>query len=349
MELKVTGEFTVMPTRTADVRAEVDGLVEEVFVEEGQRVNPGDPIARLSDRDLRNELNKTQAALGEKQQRWQMLGGAPPLRQVTLVQRDTPPPVGPPLPSGSGADDRSAVARAQIQRAADELRYARANLTRIKALKDADVVSGRDLEAAEQDVALKQRTLESARAGLGEEMVGVQSEVGQLQAQAAFLADQIGRVRMTTPIAGVVTTPARTLRELQGRYIKQGDLIAEVDELGMLEAEIVIPEKEIADVKVGERVVLRARAYPGRTFTGRVTAIAMTAQAPDPGTTLAGVAGGAAAAQRNVLVTTRLDDAALLKPQMTGKAKILCGRHTIFSLIGRRLARTFKVEFWSWW
>src|SRR5205085_1850950 len=27
MELKVTGEFTVMPTRTADVRAEVDGLV----------------------------------------------------------------------------------------------------------------------------------------------------------------------------------------------------------------------------------------------------------------------------------------------------------------------------------
>jgi len=348
MELKVTGEFTVMPTRTADVRAEVDGLIEEVFVDEGQRVRPGDPIARLSDRDLRNELMKTQAALGEKQQRWQMLGGAPPLRQVALNERDVPPPVGPAMPPGSGADDRSAVARAAIQRAADELRYARANLTRIQALKAADVVSGRDLEDAQQNVALKQRELESARAGLGEEMVGVQSEVGQLQAQASFLADQIGRVRMTTPIAGVVTTPTRTLRELQGRYVKQGDLIAEVDELGALEAEIAIPEKEIADVKVGERVVLRARAYPQRTFTGRVTAIAMTAQAPDPGTSLAGIAGGAAA-QRNVLVTTRLDDAALLKPQMTGKAKILCGRHTIFSLIGRRLARTFKVEFWSWW
>lgn len=347
-ELKVTGEFTIMPTRTADVRAEVDGLIEEVFVDEGQRVNPGDPIARLSDRDLKNELAKTQAALGEKQQRWQMLGGAPPLRQVALVERDTPPPVGPAMPPGSGADDRSAVARAEIQKAADELRYARANLTRIKALKAADVVSGKDLEDAEQEVGLKQRALESARAGLGEEMVGVQSEVGQLQAQASFLADEIGRVRMNTPIAGYVTTPSRTLRELQGKFVKQGDLIAEVDELGTLEAEIAIPEKEIADVKVGERVVLRARAYPQRTFTGRVTAIAMTVQAPDPGTTLAGVTGGAAA-QRNVLVTTRLDDAALLKPQMTGKAKILCGRRTIFSLIGRRLARTFKVEFWSWW
>jgi hypothetical protein len=33
---------------------------------------------------------------------------------------------------------------------------------------------------------------------------------------------------------------------------------------------------------------------------------------------------------------------------MTGQAKIVCGRKSIAGLIGRRLARTFKVEFWSW-
>ena len=39
----------------------------------------------------------------------------------------------------------------------------------------------------------------------------------------------------------------------------------------------------------------------------------------------------------------------LLKPEMTGKAKIYCGDRSIFDLITRRLARTVRVEFWSWW
>jgi hypothetical protein len=33
---------------------------------------------------------------------------------------------------------------------------------------------------------------------------------------------------------------------------------------------------------------------------------------------------------------------------MTGQAKLLCGRRRIVELISRRLARTVKVEFWSW-
>ena len=51
-----------------------------------------------------------------------------------------------------------------------------------------------------------------------------------------------------------------------------------------------------------------------------------------------------------VLVTTQIDNRSLLlKPEMTGNAKILCGRHRIIDLVLRRLARTFEVEFWSWW
>jgi hypothetical protein len=39
----------------------------------------------------------------------------------------------------------------------------------------------------------------------------------------------------------------------------------------------------------------------------------------------------------------------MLKPQMTGKAKIYCGERTILDLMTRRLSRTLRVEFWSWW
>jgi len=53
---------------------------------------------------------------------------------------------------------------------------------------------------------------------------------------------------------------------------------------------------------------------------------------------------------KTILVTTRIENRSLLlKPGMTGNAKILCGRRRIIDLLERRLARTFKVEFWSWW
>jgi hypothetical protein len=50
------------------------------------------------------------------------------------------------------------------------------------------------------------------------------------------------------------------------------------------------------------------------------------------------------------LVTTRIDNASLLlKPEMTGNAKIYCGKRRIFDIVTRRIARYIRVEFWSWW
>ncbi len=66
---------------------------------------------------------------------------------------------------------------------------------------------------------------------------------------------------------------------------------------------------------LGQKVVLKAQAYPSITFEGKVKEIAPVASKPtdwQPDST--------------VLVTTQLDNASgLLKPQMTGNAKIFCG------------------------
>ena len=101
--------------------------------------------------------------------------------------------------------------------------------------------------------------------------------------------------------------------------------------------EVEIPESEIGDIRVGQPVVLKARAYPEKSFAGRVAAIAPTAQ-PDP-------------LQRKVVrVTVQMDQAdGLLKPEMTGNAKILCGKRPIYQLLTRRFARYVRVEFWSLW
>jgi hypothetical protein len=39
----------------------------------------------------------------------------------------------------------------------------------------------------------------------------------------------------------------------------------------------------------------------------------------------------------------------LLRPAMSGRAKIYCGQGNALNLLCRRFVRYFRVEFWSWW
>ena len=150
-----------------------------------------------------------------------------------------------------------------------------------------------------------------------------------------------------------MATPTRQLKELERQFVTKGALIAKVLDLDAVTAQILVSEKEIADIAVGQRVVLRARAYPDRAFHGTVTSIATTALPAAGGGSAASApatATGGTSPVRMLVVTTQIaNDSLLLKPEMTGQAKVLCGPRRIVDLITRRLARTFKVEFWSWW
>jgi hypothetical protein len=75
-------------------------------------------------------------------------------------------------------------------------------------------------------------------------------------------------------------------------------------------------------------------------FEGKVISIAPVATKPEDDWKT----------ERSVLVTTQLDNAGLLlKPEMTGNAKIYCGKQRLIDLMMRRLIRYIRVEFWSWW
>jgi hypothetical protein len=97
---------------------------------------------------------------------------------------------------------------------------------------------------------------------------------------------------------------------------------------------------------------LRVRAYPNETFRGVVTSIATAALSSSGGgqPDAEAPASAATADVKNIVVTTEIDNRdLLLKPEMTGQAKIFCGSERILDLVSRRVARTVKVEFWSWW
>jgi multidrug resistance efflux pump len=381
MELTVSGEFKVLPSQNADIRAEVEGIIEKIAVEEGGAVSKGDLIARLSDRDSRAELRKIEAEIAEKRAKLKGLEAGPRREEIEVASKA--------VETAKTRQDyvrkqieeaerlhteRLSKAKTTIEKAEERLKYARHYLDIFKTLWEEKAISRKQIEEAEEGVAVRQKELEEAQAerkivladvlaevrkalavaekereeaegkltvvlagSRPEDIEATQAEVARLTSQRGYLEDQLQLLKVVSPISGVITTAK--LKEKIGQHVRKGDLIAQVHELKTVRVEIPISEREIADVKLGHRVVLKARAYPGNSFSGKVTAIAPVAAKEDEGR------GG-----KTILVTTQIDNSSLLlKPEMTGNAKISSGKRSIFDLLTRRLARYIRVEFWSWW
>jgi len=381
MELKVSGEFKILPAYNADIRAEVDGVIEEVYVDEGDVINKAAPIARLSQRDLAAELQQVDAEVKEKHAKLKMLQVGPRREEIDLVKKQ--------LETAQTAQEhalkryneakrmhteRLSGAKSSVEKAEERFKYAKASWERTKSLLQEGLTSKKESEGTEEQLAIREKEFEEARAeqemiggeelaqfrgslavaekqleeatsklrmllagSRPEEIESTEAEIARLEAQRDYLQEQVRRTRIVSPIAGVIIT--RKLKEKGGQYVRKGDLIAQVDELRTVTAETAIPEKEIADVVAGQRVVVKARAYPERTFYGTVATIAPTVNDKDP-----------MKGEQTILVTTVLqNESHLLKPEMTGTAKMYCGRRSIFHLLTRRLARYLRVEFWSWW
>jgi Cu(I)/Ag(I) efflux system membrane fusion protein len=82
-----------------------------------------------------------------------------------------------------------------------------------------------------------------------------------------------GKINLTltyySPASGTVIEK----KVQEGMYVSEGSPIYEVAELSMLWNIAEVNENDISTVKVGSKVKLKLKAYPGEEFTGRVTFI----------------------------------------------------------------------------
>jgi multidrug resistance efflux pump len=237
------------------------------------------------------------------------------------------------------------LARTVLSKTEELVQYSLVHLGMDEALFKQELVSGRELEISKERVALRRKEMEEAtdklkllQAGTRlEEIEAIAAELNRLNAHRSYVEDQLKLLKVFSPVDGIVTT--YRIRDKLGQAVKKGDLIAEVHELRTVSVEIEVSEKEIADVNVGQRVILKARAYPLQSFEARIAGIAPVAAELDQATR-----------QRTVRVTTELQNPRLLlKPEMTGAAKIYCGERALWEILARRFVRFFKVDFWSWW
>ncbi|MDH5535563.1 MAG: efflux RND transporter periplasmic adaptor subunit, partial [Betaproteobacteria bacterium] len=383
MELKVAGEFKVSPLHNADVHAKVGGIIEEIYVREGDVVEQGQIIARLADREFRAELLKVEAEIAEKRANLNLLKAGARREEIDLASHQVETAKTRRRHTSNRYQEsqkmhaqRAAKARAALERVRAQFNYDQSYLATQSKLFKKEFISRIALDKVAMEVNMRQKELHEAQAALNEiladdvaeirmdsavaekqlsESVGklklllagsrpeaieaTAAEVARLEAQRIYVAEQIRLTEVTSPISGIVTTPK--LEEKLGQQVNKGDLVAEVYDLTSVIAEIAVPEKEISEVEVGYPVVLKARAFFKEDFEGRVVSIAPAVTKYET---------GISPLEKTIRVTTRIDNPSLLlKPDMTGMAKVYCGQRRLIDILTRRLGRYLRVEFWSYW
>jgi len=76
----------------------------------------------------------------------------------------------------------------------------------------------------------------------------------------------VRNLTLAAHVDGIVLT--RDLDKLKGRLVKAGELFCEVASLDPLRIKIAVSEKQVRYIEKGQKVVLKAHAYPGRDFHG---------------------------------------------------------------------------------
>ena len=344
-QLRIGGPVTVLPEQNADVRAQVDGIVDDILVDEGNTVQAGALIARLANPATVAELRKTAASIEDTRAQLTKAENGPAPEEVTL--------------------NEVAVARVE-----DRFRSAQENAARLTRLFETGAATRQELQAAQDQLTAAQHDRDDARGRLAmlyarirpEDLQSARAKLVALEHQQRFLDGEVRALTVVSPADGIVATPSRQLREMVGQLVSPGTLIARIYDFSTVRAQLIVSEKEIADVRVGQPVALRVRAYPDIAFQGTVTAVAVevtpasglqtpsgaTSSSSGGSSSISGSSSGGS--PRSFVVTTRIDNPdLLLRPGMTGQGKVYAGQRRIIGLITRRLARTFKVEFWSWW
>ena len=86
-EDRAGGSFRLRPATRVELRAPVAGFLREVYFDEGDRVSPGAPVARLEVPGLESRLAQKQAELGEARARLRLLEIGPRPEEVAEQRR----------------------------------------------------------------------------------------------------------------------------------------------------------------------------------------------------------------------------------------------------------------------
>jgi HlyD family secretion protein len=236
----------VEPIEWQAVRTEIAGLVEAVPVVEGQHVESGVPLARLSAGDLRAEIEAAEARVAQAR------------AELGTIE------------AGGRASELAEI-ESSLARARFDLERAQRELASLERLVQKQAATRAELDAARAKVRQAELEIEALvrrRASLvgTSERAVAQARLRDAEAALALARSRREQTVIRAPMDGVVYG----LAVRAGAYLNAGDLVGHVGRLQRVRVRVYVDEPELGRVEVGQPVTITWDALPGRKWTGTV-------------------------------------------------------------------------------
>jgi multidrug efflux pump subunit AcrA (membrane-fusion protein) len=221
------------------VSSEVEGRVERVLVDVGDRVASGQPIVKVAPAELELTLEQQRAALKQARARLGINDDHEDLTDVRLA--------------------------AEVKRAAADLADAEQKYRRAKTLYEQGLLPRQNFDEAES-------RYNAARAAYDLAVQSVENLRAQLagsRASTRLAQKKLNDSTIRAPFAGQVKERSVT----QGQYLKVQTPVMVIVQVDPLRVRLKVPEKMAAWTHEGQAVTVTVEAYADRAFTGKITRI----------------------------------------------------------------------------
>jgi ABC exporter DevB family membrane fusion protein len=250
----VVGAGRVEPvSEEIKIGAELDGRLAAVNVEEGARVRRGQVLARLVNEDFAARVAAAAASVAERE-----------------AARDR-------IVNGARAEERR-ESEAQVGEAEAVLANARAELERRRGLLGRGAISRTEFDSAEREERVAAARLEAARERSAlvkadareDERRRAEAELAAAKARLAEAQALYEKTFLRSPVEGVVLR--KHLRT--GESVRAGEqAVVTLGDTARLRVRVDVDETDVAKVRVGQPVFVKAEAYGEEKFAGRVVRI----------------------------------------------------------------------------
>ena len=229
-----------------EVGAQMNGIVTEVLVDEGQNVRAGQELVHLDPREVKASVVQAQGALAQAEAR---------IRQLNDFT----------LPAAKAALAQAQASLVDAQNTFDRTSSLfKSGFSPNSALDDAQ----KNLDIAKAQVRNADLQVFTASPG-GSDYVVAETQINQARAMLDAAQSRLAYTTITAPRDGI----------LMGRSIEKGSVVQSGKALfvlapnGINQLVITIDEKNLGLIRIGETALASADAYPDQKFTAKVSYI----------------------------------------------------------------------------
>lgn len=239
----------IRPVQEINIVPKIPGKVDKIFFDIGQKVECGETLFTLEDKDIRLQVRQAQAGLDMANSGLvRAKGGAAELQESQLI---------------------SAAASAEIS-----YNDAKAAFERTKRLFESGAASKVDLERSESQLKLAEQQYNSAKTNLEititkatpENIASIQAQVNQAAAALELARSQLDNTIIKSPINGIVASRNIDAGELVG----SAGVAMSVIDLSSVIVDINVVEDMINKIKLGDRVEVMIKSAGDKPFMGDI-------------------------------------------------------------------------------